>query len=535
MSEVRTRFAPSPTGYLHVGGARTALFNYLYARAQKGKFILRIEDTDQARSTEQSYHQVIDSLKWLGYEWDEGPEVGGPHGPYKQSERLHIFKEYSEKLVAEKKAYPCFCSADELERKKKQREAMGLPYVYDGKCRNLSAEEVAEKKAQGHEHTIRFRTPAVATDGQGTREPGRAGASKEVVVEDIVQGTVRFDTALIGDFIIVKSDGFASYNYAVVVDDHLMKISHVIRGVGHLSNTPRQVLIYEAFGWQVPHWAHVSEIVGSDHKKLSKRHGATPITAFRDLGYTARAFNNYMALLGWSSPDGREYMTIDEQKTLFDVARCSKSPAMFDVFDLAKAAEVDLAQVSIGELETYLFPKSKLNWLSNQHIRATNDAQFIEEILPFVRATAVVPEAECNAQNARLTGILLSLRVYLDTLGQIKNYLADFYLPFAPQKQNYVSSEYFNDEKFSSLAAAFKRLIEQMGDNGDTLNAEAIKDAVNQVGKEAGVKGKPLFMALRLASTGRLEGLELPVYLGLLGKARVLDRLEKMISLKAAS
>ncbi len=513
--QVRTRFAPSPTGYLHVGGARTALFNYLYARAQGGKFILRIEDTDQTRSTEQSYRQVIDSLKWLGYEWDEGPEVGGPHGPYKQSERLQIYKDYAEKLIQEKKAYLCFCSNEELERKKKQREAMGLPYVYDGKCRNLTAEEIAEKRALGIEHTVRFRTPA-----------------QEVLVEDIVQGTVRFDTALIGDFIIVKSDGFASYNYAVVIDDHLMDITHVIRGVGHLSNTPRQILIYEAFGWKPPRWAHVSEIVGSDHKKLSKRHGATPITAFRDLGYTARAFNNYMALLGWSSPDGREYMTIEELKSLFDVARCSKSPAMFDVFDLAKAAEVDLAQVSIAELETYLFAKSKLNWLSNQHIRATPDDQFIEEILPFVEATGVVPEAECAADNERLRGILLSLRVYLDTLGQIRHYIGDFYRSFEPRLEDYVASEYFQAENFTSLAAAFLRHIEQMGGSSDVLPTEAIKEAINAVGKETGTKGKPLFMTLRVASTGRLEGLELPVYLGLLGKSRVIERITKMIALK---
>lgn len=518
MIEVRTRFAPSPTGYLHVGGARTALFNYLYARAMKGKFILRIEDTDQVRSTEASYHQVIDSLKWLGYEWDEGPEVGGPHGPYKQSERLHIYKDHAEKLVAEKKAYPCFCTADELERKKKQREAMGLPYVYDGKCRNLTDAEVAEKKAQGTAHTIRFRTPP-----------------KEVVVEDMVQGSVRFDTALIGDFIIVKSDGFASYNYAVVVDDHLMDITHAIRGVGHLSNTPRQIMVYAAFGWAEPKWAHVSEIVGSDHKKLSKRHGATPITAFRDLGYTARAFNNYMALLGWSSPDGREYMTIAEQKSLFDVARCSKSPAMFDVFDLTKAAEVDLAQVGIAELETYLFPKSKLNWLSNQHIRATADAQFIDEILPFVRAANVVPEAECGASNERLCEILLSLRVYLDTLGQIKNYLADFYLPFNPTPAHYVASEYFVAENFLSLANTLLRLITHMGSESTALTPEQVKEALNQTGKEVGVKGKPLFMALRLASTGRLEGLELPVYLSLLGKERVVERLTKMIALRSAA
>jgi nondiscriminating glutamyl-tRNA synthetase len=481
----------------------------------KGKFILRIEDTDQARSTEESYHQVIDSLKWLGYEWDEGPEVGGEHGPYKQSERLHIYSEYADKLVAEKKAYPCFCTGDELDRKKKQREAMGLPYVYDGKCRNLSAEELADRKNQGLPFTIRFRTPA-----------------QEVIVDDMVQGNVRFDTALIGDFIIVKSDGYASYNYAVVVDDHLMDITHVIRGVGHLSNTPRQTLIYEAFGWAQPRWAHVSEIVGSDHKKLSKRHGATPITAFRDLGYSARAFNNYMALLGWSSPDGREYMTIDEQKSQFDVARCSKSPAMFDVFDLAKAAEVDLAQVPIEELETYLFTKSKLNWLSNQHIRATPDADFIREIMPFVAKTGIVPEADCHENNSRLTEILLSLRVYLDTLGQIKNYLADFYLPFEPKQQDYVSSEYFETENFLLLAEAFQRLIDQM--QGTAIQPDEIKAAIGQVGKETGLKGKPLFMGVRLAATGRLEGLELPVYLNLLGKARVQDRLTKMIALKKA-
>lgn len=531
--QVRTRFAPSPTGYLHVGGARTALFNYLYARAQKGKFILRIEDTDQARSTEQSYHQVIDSLKWLGYEWDEGPEVGGPHGPYKQSERLQIYRDHAEKLVEEQKAYPCFCSAEELERKKKQREAMGLPYVYDGKCRNLTSTEVAEKKAQRIEHTIRFRTPVRSSEGNEAREGAVVG--KEVVVEDIVQGTVRFDTALIGDFIIVKSDGFASYNYAVVVDDHLMEITHVIRGVGHLSNTPRQILIYRAFGWQEPQWAHVSEIVGSDHKKLSKRHGATPITAFRDLGYSARAFNNYMALLGWSAPDGREYMSIDEQKSLFDVARCSKSPAMFDVFDLAKASELDLAQVSITELENYLFAKSKLNWLSNQHIRATPEDQFIDEILPFVRAAGVVPPQECTAQNERLRGILLSLRVYLDTLNQIRTYIGDFYRAFEPRREDYVASEYFLAANFTSLAGAFLQRIGQTGGSSDVLEADAIKEAIQSVGKETGAKGKPLFMALRVASTGRLEGLELPVYLSLLGKSRVVERLTKMIALKNAT
>jgi len=315
---VRTRFAPSPTGYLHVGGARTALFNYLYARARGGQYILRIEDTDLERSTEESYHLMIESLKWLGLTWDEGPDVGGPHQSYKQSERLPIYKEYATRLIDENHAYRCFCTTEELEIKKKKSEAMGKPPVYDGKCRNLSPAEIEKKIEENHPFTVRFKM-----------------ANKEVVVHDLVQGEVRFDAGLIGDFIIVKSNHYPSYNFAVVIDDYLMNINHVIRGVGHLSNTPRQIAIYHALGWEEPKWAHVSEIVGSDHKKLSKRHGATSITAFRDLGYSRDAFINYMSLLGWSPPDGKEFMTENDIIRQFDIARCSKSPAMFDVFDLS--------------------------------------------------------------------------------------------------------------------------------------------------------------------------------------------------------
>ncbi|MDH4200268.1 MAG: glutamate--tRNA ligase, partial [Spirochaetia bacterium] len=344
---VRTRFAPSPTGYLHVGGARTALFNYLYAKAKGGKFILRIEDTDVERSTEESYHQMLESLDWLELVWDEGPGVGGPHGSYRQSERLETYKTHAAQLIKEKKAYYCFCTTEELDIKKKKREAMGLPPVYDGKCRNLSDKEIEEKLKQKLPHTMRFKT-----------------LDKEIIVKDMVQGDVKFDTALIGDFIMIKSNDYPSYNFAVVIDDHLMEINHVIRGVGHLSNTPRQILIYHAFDWKEPAWAHVSEIVGSDHKKLSKRHGATSITAFRDMGYPREAFVNYMSLLGWSPPEGKEFMSQDEIIGQFDVARCSKSPAMFDVFDLGKSGEVDLNLLSAKELEAYLFPKSKMNWLS---------------------------------------------------------------------------------------------------------------------------------------------------------------------------
>lgn len=512
MKAVRTRFAPSPTGYLHVGGARTALFNYLYAKAKGGKFILRIEDTDQERSTEESYQQVLESLRWLGLSWDEGPEVDGPFAPYRQSQRLSIYQSFAQKLLQEKKAYYCFCTPEELEAKKAQREAMGLPPIYDGKCRNLTEAEIQKKIQEGFSYTIRFRT-----------SPGK------VVVQDIVQGEVHFDTSLIGDFIIVKSDGYPAYNYAVVIDDHLMEISHVIRGVQHLSNTPRQILLYQAFGWEEPKWAHVSEIVGSDHKKLSKRHGATPITAFRDLGYPARAFNNYMALLGWSPPDGVEYRKLEELAQIFDIERCSKSPAMFDIFDLTKAQDVDLSSLESHELETYLFPKSKLNYLSNLHIRHAEEEEYLREILPFVKKTKIVPNEELNPVSERLKAILLNLRVYLDYYQQIGRYLPDFFLPFHPRQIDEKAKEIIFSEKFLSVAENFYRLIQDR--RGESFTSEMIKELMAETGKLTHLKGKDLFLTLRVATTGKKEGLELPIYLELLGFERVRENLEKTISL----
>lgn len=499
---VRTRFAPSPTGYLHVGGARTALFNYLYARAKGGQFILRIEDTDVERSTEESYAQMLESLNWLNLSWDEGPGKEGPHGSYRQSERIEIYRQHAEQLAQEKKAYYCFCSNEELEIKKKKREAMGLPPVYDGKCRGLSGEEVREKLDQNIPHTLRFKTP-----------------DHEVFVHDMVQGDVKFDTSLIGDFIIIKSNNYPSYNFAVVIDDHLMEINHVIRGVGHLSNTPRQILIYHAFGWQEPKWAHVSEIVGSDHKKLSKRHGATSITAFRDLGYPREAFVNYMALLGWSPPDGKEFMTEAEIIAQFDVARCSKSPAMFDVFDLNVAGETDLNLLQARELEAYLFAKSKLNWLSNQHIRQLPEQEYIDRILPFVKECSCIPENEQSEQNnEKLVSILMSLRVYLDYLRQILRYICDFYVNVKPDAD---AAEWLKKENAAKMVNAFYENLKSLSD----FQPQEVQAALTKTSADTGIKGKELFMTLRSAATGKIHGLELPVYLSLLGQDRVLSRI----------
>ncbi|WCL49229.1 glutamate--tRNA ligase [Leptospira sp. GIMC2001] len=509
--EVRTRFAPSPTGFLHVGGARTALFNYLYAKAKGGKFILRIEDTDRERSTEESFHIILQSIKWLGMNWDEGPGVGGEYGPYTQSERLDIYKKYTDQLLAENKAYRCFCTSEELEAKKKQAEAMGIPYIYDGMYANLTDKEIEEKLQQGLPFAVRFRNP-----------------NKDLIVEDEIQGKVKFDTKLIGDFIIVKSDGFPSYNYAVVIDDYLMKISHVIRGVGHLSNTPRQVIIGEAFGFPIPKWAHVSEIVGSDGKKLSKRAGATSILAFKDLGYQSEALVNYMALLGWTNADGREYLP-GELESVFDIARCSKSPAMFDVFKKMSAEEkdaVDFNKLKPLELAEYMNPKSKLNWISNKYIRDTDIQILAKELIPFIQDNPKIPADFKNPTNPILISILDSIRVYLDRLSQAPGYVEEFFVDKL-EFENDDAKNMANDGKGKDVILAFKnQLIEKK-----PTKAEEFKEAMNQAGIATGEKGKNLFMPIRSATTGKLHGLELPVLFELLGVDKILQRIQATMQL----
>ena len=501
-SKVRTRFAPSPTGYLHMGGARTALFNFLYARAKNGTFILRIEDTDQERSNEKSRDQMIESMRWLNLNWDEGYGKGGDKGPYQQSERLDLYHKYIDILLKEKKAYRCFCPQEELENKKKRREAMGLPPIYDGKCRGMPQKEINQRLDAKEAHAIRFKIPN----------------KKEVLVRDVIQGDVYFDASLIEDFIILKSDRFPSYNFAVVVDDFLMEISHVIRGVGHLSNTPRQVLIYHAFDWQEPIWAHVSEIVGSDHKKLSKRHGAVSVTTFRDLGYPSHAFINYMSLLGWSPQNGVEYMSLEQIIHQFDIEKCSKSPSMFDVFDLS--TRVDFNTLPKAVLAEHLLEKSKLNWISNQFIRDKTSDKYLSEVMPFVKEGNTVPDPELGSP--RLKEILLALRVYLDHYSQISNLIKDFYLEgditFTDKAKEFLRSEFA-----PLILQKFKEYI-----SSQTWDDEAsIKKIIHKTGKELNIQGKNLFMSIRSAITGRTEGIELPTYIKFLGREKTLDRLER--------
>src|SRR5688500_7930475 len=341
---MRLRFAPSPTGQLHVGNARTALFNWLLAKGQDGTFILRIEDTDIERSSRESERAILEDLRWMGLDWSEGIEAGGDRGPYRQTERLHMYRAYAVELLSSGAAYYCFCSAEQLEADRQAALAAGRPPQYVGRCRDLTRDDARRRIEKGERAVIRFRVP------EGNRD---------IVFNDLVRGEVRFSTDVIGDPVLVRSDGVPAYNYAVVIDDALMEITHVIRGEDHISNTPRQVLLYEAFGWRPPTFAHVSLVMGPDHSPLSKRHGATSVAEFRARGYLPEALTNYLALIGWSPGADEEVLPIDELARRFRIEDVGHSAGVFDVEKLAwvnrhylKAAAPDrLARLAVPYLQ----------------------------------------------------------------------------------------------------------------------------------------------------------------------------------------
>ena len=354
MSDVRVRFAPSPTGYLHIGGARTALFNWLFAHKMGGKLILRIEDTDTERLKEDSVSQILTSLKWLGINWDEGPEVGGDCGPYYQSERLDIYKKYADKLLEEGKAYYCFCSAADLEAQREKQRAAKQPFRYARTCRDLSAEEVQARIAAGEPYSVRVKIPVEGT----------------ITVHDLIHGDVTFNMDQFDDFVIVKSNGMPTYNFAVVVDDHLMGMTHVLRAEEHLSNTPKQLLIYEALGWEPPKFGHMPMILAPDRSKLSKRHGATSVEEFRSQGYLAEAIVNYLTLLGWGPGDERELFTLQETVELFELEQMSKKAAIYDT--------------------------KKLTWMNGQYLSELPLEKILPEAKPFFIKDGLVTEEWFN-------------------------------------------------------------------------------------------------------------------------------------------
>jgi nondiscriminating glutamyl-tRNA synthetase len=344
--KVRVRFAPSPTGLLHVGNARTALFNYFFARQNGGAFILRLEDTDVARSSSEAEQTILEDLHWLGLQWDEGPGRSGDVGPYRQSERLGIYRHYAEELIEKGKAYRCYCTEAELEEKRKWFLAKGIPPKYDGRCRNLTPEEEKSLTEKGLPASLRFRVEA-----------------RHVTFEDQVKGRMSFDGQGIGDFIIVRSDGTAAYNFAAVIDDHLMAVTHVIRGEDHLTNTPRQILVYQTLGFPPPRFAHLSMILGPDRTPLSKRHGATAVSHFREEGYLPEALVNYLALLGWSPEDGQEVLQLQELIQKFSLKRVSRSAAVFDF--------------------------EKLNWVNREHMKGLPGDEALNVSRPFIQKSGL--------------------------------------------------------------------------------------------------------------------------------------------------
>ena len=466
--KIRVRFAPSPTGFLHVGNARTALFNWLFARQKGGVFILRVEDTDIERSLQEYENALLSDLRWLGLDWDEGPDIGGNYGPYRQSERLEIYNEYTKKLLEEGKAYYCFCSPEELEEERKKALAQGKMPKYSGKCRKIALDEALQRIKGGEKAAVRLKTPDTG----------------EIKFNDLVRGEVVFSLEGIGDPVLVRSNGLPSYNYAVVIDDHLMKITHVIRGEDHVSNTPRQLLVYRALNFQPPIFAHLSMVMGKDNTRLSKRHGATSIDQFREEGYLASALINYLALLGWAPPEGREILTREELINLFDLNRVSKSSAIFDY--------------------------EKLNWINRQHIKRLTLREKAERAYPYLREAGYLPEKMTSKHWQWLEKAVESLITNVDRFPQLVDEFS-FFFDFSPENMDQEAKDILEAEEGKEVIRHFRDELSKL----NKLDYETFIEIVENIKKKTGFKGKKLYHPLRVALTARSSGLELNQFIPL--------------------
>jgi len=462
-SNVRVRFAPSPTGHLHVGNVRTAIFNWLFARKSGGSFIVRIEDTDIARSEERFEGLIYEDLRWLGLQWDEGPDVDGPVGPYRQSDRLNIYRERALELVHSDRAYYCFCSEAELDRQAESSKLAGIPWKYPGTCQRLSREEVQQRRHRGDPSVIRLKV----RDGP-------------IRFKDIVHGDMEFSSEVISDPILIRSNGSPTYNYAVVVDDALMAITHVIRGDDHLSNTPKQVLIYEAFGWPMPAFAHLSTILGSDHTRLSKRHGATSVKNLQDMGILPEALVNYLALLGWAPLEGQsEILPLDSLIASFELERVSKSAAVFD--------------------------PNKLYWINRHTLKECDLGRLVELTIPFLQEAGLLPDPD-EAVRQWAGQVIEAFLPGVDHLSQMPA-KASFVFDFRPAEAlksdavKHVVSEPKAGEVIGLLA-------EELAKPGREVPRDW-KEIVAAVKAQSGQKGKQLFHPIRVALTGSDSGPEL--------------------------
>jgi len=472
-SPVRVRFAPSPTGWLHVGGARTAYFNWLFARQHGGAFVIRIEDTDVARSSPESESGVLDDLRWLGLNWDEGPDMGGPHGPYRQSERHERYRAAAERLIASGHVYPCFCTDAELEARRKAALAAGRTPHYDGRCRAFSEVERAAARAEGRPESMRFAV-----------EP------RDWTLEDLIRGPVRFPAGMVGDFVILRASGLPTYNFACVVDDAGMQISHVIRAEEHLSNTARQLMLYAATGAAPPRFAHVPLILNPDRTKMSKRSGeaAVAVGDWRRAGFVPEALLSYLALLGFHTGDEREILSRAELLEAFSLERVGKSGAIFD--------------------------PDKLRWVNAHYLHHADGAGLRAWANPFL------PDAARALDRAPLERLLEGVRGNLTTLADLSSELQPF-LEDAPRFEPEAAAV-LEDEGARQVCVALRDEIEAL----EEWSGDVFKSAVQRVGKRLGRKGRDLFQPIRVALTGRTHGPELPLVAELIGRPRCVDRLK---------
>lgn len=475
MPEIRVRFAPSPTGFLHVGGLRTALFNYLFAANTSGKVILRIEDTDQNRKVEGAKENLIQSLQWAGITFDEGPHVGGPFGPYVQSERLELYQKHAEQLIEQKHAYHCFCSEEDLKLMREQQMANKEDPKYDGRCRHLTDDEVNQKLQSGIPSVVRM----------------KVDTSKDTyLIKDIVRGDVSFNTSQIDDQVLMKSDGFPTYHLANVVDDHLMKISHVIRGEEWLPSTPKHVQLYEYFGWEPPQFAHLPLLLNADRSKLSKRQGDVATEDYMKKGFLPEALINFVALLGWNTSDDQEIFSMDELKESFSLERVGKAGAVFDL--------------------------DKLKWMNQQYIKQKS----VEELYAIL--TPYLPESAKTADPIRIQKMIGIVKDYLTVLPEIQEKL-DLFFNDNPEIKDKSLQEQVKSETAQLVYRAFINQVETIGE----LTADNFGSIMKNVQKETGVKGKNLWGPMRIAITLVEHGPDLSSVVELFGKDKCIQMVKK--------
>ncbi|MGH7739688.1 MAG: glutamate--tRNA ligase [bacterium] len=480
MSEIRVRFAPSPTGYLHVGGARTALFNWLFARHLGGKFILRIEDTDRERSKDEYEAAIFRDLQWLGIDWDEGPSIGGPSGPYRQTERASLYREQLKLLLSTGAAYPCFCTHQELESERLGAQFINQGFRYSGKCRHLPQEEVERRKKEKQPFAIRLRIPEGQTQ-----------------FTDLIRGDVTVEHSQLDDFILVRSSGEPTYNFVVAVDDALMKISHVIRGEDHLSNTPKQILLYQALGLTQPKFAHIPLIVGPDRAPLSKRHGASAVGEFKRQGYLPQALMNYLALLGWALDGKTELFTKDQLVESFTLEKVIKSPAAFDY--------------------------EKLKWMNGLYIRESSNDQIYQLCLEYLWEADAIDEDFMRRGGEALQRMIATVKSSLKTISDVGGQLT-YFLGEVHTYETEAMAKYGLPQTVPILEKAVHVLDESL-----VFNAMALEQRFREVAVESGVKFGEFVHPMRLAITGRSNSPNIFELIEILGRGRCVVRLLRFI------